>query len=526
MNMLKHHARLVVALLVLVVPSAAVAAVGGPYWSLTFENDTPKSLVLEGADGKLNFYWYLIYRVANPGDKPLTAEMRLTLRLELGQEDADKGAKPAAGEKDKEEAAAKKQVSEFQDIEQPIAERHLEKQVAERALYNWAELSATPMAPGEKREGVAIFAVGNEAPDFDTMTIFVRGLAELRPLGRTDNVRKFRQRVLFLNYRFLASRWRAGRELKYAPEEWHLEEIEIPDRASAENDASDDVGKRLKELIKQAEDERKRRPAEEPKPPPKSSARPAPGLLTAGPVSGKPAPDMLKALRRKADEQPHLRAVFKETVGTGPRRREAGGTVSLGREGKFAAERILDGGTERALKEIRIFDGKSLWIHTAAKDVGDIVRRWTVEATKKEWHTADGRPEVDFATLVNPVRAWCLFGSRLLYIGVEQLSEESAYVLEASPDPALDRVLEGPLSGELLGKAAGKRVRFWIGSKSLCQRRMEIYDARREVVASLECSEIEPDAVIDPRLFTFTPPPGVEVTDMNAAIVDNSSPKP
>ena len=488
----------VAVLLVALAAPAFAAAPGGPYWALEFENDTPKQLVLEGQKAKLAFYWYVVYRVRNPSDQEIPARLRLSLKLSL-----------------------EKVVNEYDDLFDTTAEEYLEKKVVERPLCNWAELRATPLKAGEKREGVALFRVGTEAPDFDTMVVSVRGLAQLRPLGREGNTRKYRQRVLLLKYKFVPSKWRAGKELKYVPEEWTLEDVAIADRTSAEGDASDAMGKRLQELLKKAKEAREKKPAGEAKPPPKSSARPEGGpLLGAGPASGKPAPQLVEALRKRAAAHPYVRAAFRETTGRGQRQAEVAGTVVCGREGKFAAERILTVRAERTIKERRVFDGDSLWIHTTARGAGDTVRRWKSAATRQEWRTVDGRPEVDFATVVNPVRAWCLFAGSLVYMGAERLGSESAYVFEARPGEAFKTVLTGPLSSELLAEAAGRRVRFWLGAKSAFQLKMEVYDRRGNTIGRLECSDVTPDAVVSPQRLAFKPPAGVDVIDMNAAVAD------
>jgi len=472
------------------------------YWALAFENDTPKQLVLEDPAGKLRFFWYLVYRVKNPAEKPLPAHLRLSLKLAL-----------------------EKQVSDYDDGFDNVAEAHIEKKILEREACNWAELRATPLKPGESREGIAIFSVGREAPDFDKMTIFVRGLAELRPLGRDDNVRKYRERTLLLRYEQVASRWRAGKELKYLPEEWALEEVSIADRGESEAQPSPEASKKLQELIEKArkEAERRRKLLEEgAKPPPeKSSAEPTKMPTVAGPPTGRPAPDLVNTLRKVAAGTPTVRATVTETLGRGERQQAASGTICVGKDGRFTLERNTQPGTERALKEQRIFDGKDLWVQTVAKGVGDAVRRWTVAATKKEWHTLDGRPEVDFATVANPARAWRLFADDLLYLGTERLGRETAYVFEARPDKRHDALLGGPLTGEVLGKAAGRRVRFWIGSVTGFQLRMQVYDERDQVVALLECSDLSVDAPVPPDAFVFKPPAGVEVIDMNAAFAAN-----
>lgn len=487
------------------VAAPASAAEGEPaYWALAFENDTPKQLALEDVGGKLRFYWYLVYRVKNPESKPLPARLRLTLRLGL-----------------------EKQVRDLDDTFDRLAEAHIEKKVLERPVCNWAELRAEPLKPGETREGLAMFAVGNESPDFDKMTLSVHGLAELRPIGRVGNVRKFRERVLLLKYEYVSSRWRAGKELKYLPEEWSLDDVAVTDRATTDAEDSGKLGKKLEELLKKAKEERERKVIEEPpKPDNKSSTGGAlkTPLAAGGPVSGRPAPELLKALRDVAPAC--IRASFTETIGRDERRQTAAGTLALAKDGKFAVERNLNAGSGKGLKEQRVFDGQTLWVKTAAAGVGDTVRRWTVAGTKKEWHTADGKPEVDFATVSNPVRAWRLFGDDLIYLGTERLASESAYILEIHPDKKLDAVIGGPLTGELLGKAAGRRLRFWIGAASGFQLRMCVYDERGQAIGELECTDVKLESSIPAETFAFKPPAGGEVIDMNAAIAENSAPKP
>jgi len=101
--------RLLATSLVLALAPAAAAAAAGEgttYWSLSFENDTPKQLVLEDAGGKLRFFWYLVYRVKNPEAVPLPARLRLTMKL-----------------------AIEKQSSDYDDGFDRVAETHLEEKV-------------------------------------------------------------------------------------------------------------------------------------------------------------------------------------------------------------------------------------------------------------------------------------------------------------------------------------------------------------------------------------------------------------
>ncbi len=473
------------------------------YWALAFENDTPKQLVLEDATGKLRFFWYVVYRVKNPESKPLPARLRLTLRLAL-----------------------EKQSKDYEDSFDRVAELHIEKKVIERPVCNWAEFREQPLKPGETREGIAIFPVGREAPDFDKMTISVRGLAELRPLGREGNVRKFRERILLLQYEQVSSRWRAGKELKYLPEEWTLEDVTVADRGAPEASEAEKMRQKTDELLKKAKEQQEREKAlleGVPRPPPAKSSvdSPQPPLAVGGPEAGKPAPELVNSLRKGAAASPPLRAALVEAVRQGERRHETTGALILGKDGKFAIERNLKPGAEGAMQERRVYDGQHLWVQTIAKGVGDTVRRWTVAGVKKEWYTLGGKPEVDFATVVNPARAWRLFADDLIYLGTERLGRETAYVFEVRPDRKYEAILAGPLTSELLGKALGHRVRFWLGKESAFQLRMQVYDDRDQVVASLECSDLKADAAVSPDTFAFKPPAGAEVVDMNAAFAAN-----
>lgn len=488
----------------LLAPAGAAAVEERAYWALAFENDTPKQLVLEDAAGKLRFFWYLVYRVKNPEDKPLPAHLRLALRLSI-----------------------EKEVNNYEDGFDRVAESHIEKKVLERPVCNWAELRAEPLKPGETREGLAIFAIGNTMPDFDRMTIFVRGLAEPRPLGRDGAVRKQRERVLLLQYEQVPSRWRAGRELKYLPEEWMLEELSIPDREAAGGDEPDALRKRLEEALEKArkEAERRKKIIEEPPSAPKESST-EPGRLTvaAGPPVGQPAPELVSTLRKQADAAPTIRATFTERLGPEGRRQEATGHITIARDGRFSMERNIAPGTERALKEHRVFDATHLWVQTLAAGVGESVRRWTLAATKREWHTLAGRPGATFASVTNPTRAWRIFVEDLLYVGTERLGREPAYVFEVQPDARYEALLGGPLMGELFAKALGRKIRFWIGRDSAFQLKMEVRDERGQAIAVLECGELTLDAPIPPDLFAYKPPAGVEVLDMNAAMAGPAQP--
>jgi outer membrane lipoprotein-sorting protein len=482
------------------------------YWALEFENDTPKPLVLadvpkpeelkDPTKGGLVYYWYLIYRVRNPHKRPLPTRLDLTLELQLA-----------------------KDTTVYRDTYSPIAERHLKDEVPERRLLNWVAMRREFLEPGGERQGVAIFPVGDRAPDFDLMTIRVRGLAARRPLGRPTgegaetNVRKFRERVLLIKYQYVASRWARGKELKYLPEEWELETVDVLDRTDAQGTAEPTD---LQELYEKMKKERERLQEAGEKPTPQSAA-PLPGI---GLVTGKPDPELLAKLRAQADQLTSVRAAYTEIVGPQARRRTSSGTLYFGKGHKFAIERVPGTASGRSLKELRVFDGESLWTHTTAKDVGDAVRRWKAEATKPEWRSVPGGADAGFAAVVNPALAWRVFGDDLVHLGIEQLDAEAAHVFEARPGDQYRGILQGPLSGELLALALGRRVRFWVGTKTGFQHRLRVYDDQQNLVGSLECFAVELDAHIDAARFAFSPPTGVEVIDMNAAMADNGAPAP
>jgi outer membrane lipoprotein-sorting protein len=367
------------------------------------------------------------------------------------------------------------------------------------------------------------------------MTLAFRGLAAQSFLGREGNVQKFRERVLNIYYDYVDSRWTNAKELKYSNERWEVKVIDLADRGDADKKAADESTERLKQLEEKIKELRKTAPKDregdapaEP-PPPKSSSVPAAGgVAEAAAGNGVTDPVLLQSLAAAADKPRSVRATFTETLGSAARRQKATGTLCLRQDKRFVVERSLDlglaGQAAGAIKELRVFDGQSLWIHIAAKELGDGVRRWEAAATRREWYTVPGRPEVDFATLVNPLRAWRLFGSDLVRLGVEQLPTEPAYVLEVRPDAKFRPVLTGPVASELLGLAAGRRIRFWIGAKSGFQYRVRVYDEADEVVASLECSDLDLDARVPDTRFAFVPPAGVKVLDMNAVMAANEKP--
>lgn len=473
-----------------------------PQWALVFENDTPRLLVLPGALGKLTYYWYMTYRVKNPAKQPVPTGIEVTLTL-----------------------TTKKEQDVYRDVHDLSAERHIEKKIVERLLLNWTEMGRGKLEPGKTREGVAIFRIGGRAAEFDRMTVTLRGLAARTFLGREGNVQKFRERILSIDYDYVESRWTDSKELKYVDEKWEIKVLELTDRTDADRQAAEETAERLRKLRERIEKLRQKAPKGKPKAAPKSAAAPRRnGIASSARGVGLPDPALVRALAAKADLHRSVRAAFTEIVGPEKRRHKATGTVYLRGDLRFAIERSLDVGTARALKELRVFDGKTLWIHTATKELGDSVRRWDVAATKKEWHSVAERPEVTFPTVVNPLRAWRLFGGDLVRLGVEQLDAEAAYVFEIRPDARFRTVLDGPLTGELLGQAAGRRVRFWIGVNSGFQHRLRIYDKMGDVVASLECRSVELDAHLPDARFAFAPPAGVEVIDMNAVMAQNDKP--
>ena len=499
-------------LLVAALLAAGVAAAGqNPFavdpnhWALAFENDTPKPLVLDDPAGRLTYYWYMVFRVTNPSARAVPCRLDLSLKVSL-----------------------KDQEWLYADVDDRVAEQHLEKKLEQRALLTCVEIRTTPIAPKETREGVAIFRIGNKPRDFDRMAILVRGLAYRRTVagkGDPEIARVLRDRVLNIKYVYVSSRWTAGKELKLDEDLWTLEKLEIDNRDPQDKEPEQSADQRLEELRKKGRELREKLPREQLKPPPKTSSdRRAPPGLGAGSPSHEAKAKVIQALHQVAARTRTARATFVETIGPeGGRQQKAQGTLFLGKDRKFVVERILNAGTPQAIKEMRIFDGETVWAQTTTREFGDSVRRCDRARTRKQWHTVDGRPEVDFATVANPVQAWRLFGPDLVHLGVERLESEGAYVFEVRPSRAFAPVLTGPLSCEVLYKAAGRRVRFWVGATTGFQLRMRVYDDRGTVVAALECTELEPNAHVPAKLFTYAAPPGVKITDVNAAMADNDS---
>jgi outer membrane lipoprotein-sorting protein len=482
---------------VLVVLAAPVAAQGAAPWTLDFENDTPKHIAVAGVEGHTH-YWYMVYRVKNPGDEPRPLQLSITMELQL-----------AEGK------------TTYPDVYAPAAQLYVEDKKVERKLLNWHDLRRESLAPGKQVEAVALFRTGERSPDFDKMTVRARGLVQARELGREDpasNIRKFRFRDLLVRYDYIPSRWSAGKELKYLSEDWQLVEVERGDSAAG---TTEDMSERIKAIQKRIEEERKRAPVDK-KPARKTTAAP----LGGGASVGKPDPKILAALRTTADAHKSVRASYTEIVGREPAAQAAGGTILVGNKGAFAIERIVNVGAERSLKERRVYDGKRLWTHIATREMGDIVKCWRAEATKKEWRSVPGRDDVTFATVVNPLRTWRLFGDDLAYMGIEKLASGTAYVLEITPGGKYRAILEGPLSGELLSKALGRRVRFWVDSKTGVQLRMRVYDDAYRVAGSIECLDFELNAHTDASHYAYTPPAGVKVIDMTSALADGGAGKP
>ncbi len=476
------------------------------FWALAFENDTPKRIVHDDPAGRLTYYWYMVYRVSNPNKRAVPCVLDLTLKLTLKDTDWT-----------------------YPDVADPVAEQKLEKKIVQKPLLNAVELRATPIQPDETREGVAIFRIGTKARDFDRMTLFVRGLAGERIVagkGEPDTPRQLRERVLNLHYIYAPSRWTAGKELKLEQDKWTLEKVEVRNQDAADKTPEQTAEERLEALRKKAEEMRKTLPRESAKPPDTSSSgRRAPPGIAAGSLGGEAAAKVLRAVREASDKIRTARASFVETV-RGGRDQQAQGTIHLGKDHKFALERVLQAGTPEALKELRVFDGKTLWTQTTTKEFGDSVRRCDSATTRKEHCSVDGRPEVDFATVANPVQAWRLFGRDLVHLGVERLESEPAYVFEARPSEALRPVLTGPLSSEVLYKAAGRRVRFWLGARTGFQLRMRVYDDDGTICATLECTSVELGAHVPAQLLAYSPPAGAKVTDVNAAVADNNETQP
>jgi outer membrane lipoprotein-sorting protein len=478
-------------------PGVSRAGEVTPQWALQFQNETPQPLVLPGPEGGLTYYWYMIYKVTNPTDQPLPTDIEVVLKLRI-----------------------KEEVQVYNNVHDLVAERHIEKKIAERPLHDAQEMAQKPLEPGKTRHGVAIFRVGGRAPQFDTMTITLRGLAARTRLGREGNVQKFRERLLVLHYDYVDSRWTNTKELKYDDESWEVRLVDLTDRTEEQKRAVEESAERLKQLQDRIKKLRERLPQDEPPAETESSAAPvAPGsaLARPGPVDAK----FIAALAEKAAEHRSVRATFIATIGAGERAQTSSGVLCLHSDGRFALEREMELSPGQRLKEIRVFDGKSLWINTATKALGDSVRRWQIEKTKAQWHSVANRPEVTFANLVNPLRGWRLFGAELTRLGVERLADEAAYVLEVRPAAELRPVLTGPLTGDVLGEASDQRVRFWIGAETGLQHRVKIYDRLGQVVAALECMEVDTDAQLPDERFAFNPPPGVKVIDMNAVMAAN-----
>jgi outer membrane lipoprotein-sorting protein len=111
----------------------------------------------------------------------------------------------------------------------------------------------------------------------------------------------------------------------------------------------------------------------------------------------------------------------------------------------------------------------------------------------------------------NPLKG--MDAKSLKYYGTETLNDESVYVIE------------GKLGGEMekmksVMPTVPETAKFWISTKDGLPRKLVFHTGTGTEMMSQEFSNVEVNPKLDPALFEFTPPEGVQVTDMTDGVIN------
>jgi outer membrane lipoprotein-sorting protein len=239
------------------------------------------------------------------------------------------------------------------------------------------------------------------------------------------------------------------------------------------------------------------------------------GALKTGPVLKKMAEASSNAQSIEADMQMsiHVR-VEDRTV-----EQEMTGHIRSMRDGKhFVVDMTL-----KAMFEVKtrmVADGTHQWMEIGLDNVPEIggkkaptrVQKYSIAGLQKK---NNGKP-IQPLEQTEEIRRMFAFTE----LREERVAGEECYVLEGGlkPDFHKSEDLIQPLSN-------AKRARLSVVKSTMLMRRSELLDEANNVVMSTELLNVKLGLEFDPKIFTYAPPEGAEVTDMDAAAKDEDGAK-
>jgi hypothetical protein len=140
-------------------------------WTLNFENQPPRRLVVTGAGGQDGVYWYVLYKVTNRTEKERFFIPDICIETETNKK--------------------------YLDSLYPALEAAVEQKKGKRFL-NLAEMIGT-VKPGQTKEGVALFPQID--PTADELRLVVMGITNEFKIERSQAGKVCRHRALLATYK-------------------------------------------------------------------------------------------------------------------------------------------------------------------------------------------------------------------------------------------------------------------------------------------------------------------------------------
>lgn len=208
-------------------------------------------------------------------------------------------------------------------------------------------------------------------------------------------------------------------------------------------------------------------------------------------------------LTAKAEAVKTLRADLKMTTSIMGQTMTMEGSVLAAAPDRSRMELTMDLGVMK-MDQVVVSDGTTVWTYQPAMksahriDIGKVAAETGIEQT----------PGQQGADLMRPFAG--LPPERIDRVRAEQIGDVRAHVFEGTPEvPDLPQIPFKPA-----------KVELWVGSDDGLLRKVVMFDAQGREMISQVYENIEVDVEVPEDTFRFTPPQGVQVTDMTDSVIE------
>lgn len=338
-------------------------------WQLEFSYRHPRRVVLDLPMEGLTYYWYILYTVKNNTDRTVP----LNVRLWIVTDDKEK----------------------YKESIYPEAQDEIFGNLGKE--YPTFVDAPSELKPGDSATIVSVFK--NIKPTARKLSLLVRGTIQPEVLTVWEGAVEYEDFILRYDYDFPGPPYKPPSNLVFRSRDTIIERKKLD---LSKLPSQQELQKIRQEIIRVH-----------------TEAMKAVQTLREFSVEEKPTEELeykqprwlvqtLRALARRGLSHTDFRVEFEESFEFNGRAIKSTGLVLYKAPGLSRVERVRPLGSGVSIKEILIYDGKTLSRFTKTKTGGPSLRHWKMSDIRPGWVTVKGYPELGLSELINPALCWLM----------------------------------------------------------------------------------------------------------------------